>query len=64
MDPDNKHTPERGTFSYMSLEIKTGPDYDFKTDIWYFNNNILLMLKIDKFKILILIIKVNWLCHL
>ena len=30
-------TGKMGTTAYMSPEINQGNNYDFKTDIWYFN---------------------------
>ena len=32
---DNSLTSHVGTEPYMSPEIRTGNNYDFKTDIWY-----------------------------
>ena len=32
----NSLTPMLGSWAYMSPEIRAGPSYDFKTDIWYF----------------------------
>jgi NIMA (never in mitosis gene a)-related kinase len=34
-DDFSTKTPFRGTFYYMSPEMKANKFYDFKTDIWY-----------------------------
>lgn len=30
----NSLTPKQGSIAYQSPEIKTGSDYDYKTDVW------------------------------